>query len=147
AAPEAPISAMEAESAAAAHKETHYTKSALHGSIDLVAHRSYSLPASEATPIYASFIRRRNSRLSPNQATRIAEGVIGFSLKYGVDARLIMAMVMVESGFNPSATSRTGAMGLGQLMPGTAAGMGVSNAYDSMDNLYGTVRLIRGHLD
>ncbi len=58
-----------------------------------------------------------------------------------------MAMVMVESGFNPSATSRTGAMGLGQLMPGTAAGMGVSHAYDSIENLYGTVRLIRNHIE
>lgn len=113
----------------------------------LKAAKKWSLPASEATPIYASFIKRRNSRLSPNEATRIAQGVVGFSLKYGVDARLIMAMLMVESGFNPNATSRTGAMGLGQLMPGTAAGMGVTNAYDSIDNLYGTVKLIRGHLE
>ncbi|MCB8931914.1 MAG: lytic transglycosylase domain-containing protein [Chthonomonadaceae bacterium] len=58
-----------------------------------------------------------------------------------------MAMLMVESGFDPGATSRTGAMGLGQLMPGTARGMGVGNPYDSIENLYGTVRLIRGHLD
>ncbi|HZH98932.1 MAG TPA: lytic transglycosylase domain-containing protein [Fimbriimonadaceae bacterium] len=109
--------------------------------------REWSLQASDATPIYANFIRRRNARLSEKEAYRIAQGVIGFSLKYGVDARLIMSMVMVESGFNPNATSRAGAMGLGQLMPGTARGMGVSNAYDSIDNLYGTVRLIRGHLD
>lgn len=103
--------------------------------------------ASEAVPIYAAFIRGRNRRLTEGESTRIAEGVIGYSVRYGVDARLIMAMVMVESGFNPHATSSKGAMGLGQLMPGTAAGMGVSNAYDSIENLYGTVRLIRGHLD
>jgi len=108
---------------------------------------SYNVAANTAVPIYANFILRRNRRLSAGEATRIAEGVIGYSLRFGVDARLIMAMVMVESGFNPNATSRTGAMGLGQLMPGTAAGMGVSNAYDSIDNLYGTVRLIRGHLE
>ena len=64
-----------------------------------------------------------------------------------IEARLIMAMVMVESNFNPSAVSRAGAMGLGQLMPGTARGMGVGNAFDAHDNLYGTVRLIRGHMD
>lgn len=109
--------------------------------------RTVDLPANRAVPIYADFIRRRNHRLSFSESTRIATGVIGYSLRFGVDARLIMAMVMVESGFNPSATSRTGAMGLGQLMPGTAYGMGVSNAYDSIDNLYGTVRLIRGHLE
>ncbi|MER3465739.1 MAG: hypothetical protein C4340_00490, partial [Armatimonadota bacterium] len=50
-------------------------------------------------------------------------------------------------GFNPSATSYKGAMGLGQLMPGTARGLGVRNAYDTYENLYGTVRLVRGHLD
>ncbi|HEY3782153.1 MAG TPA: lytic transglycosylase domain-containing protein [Fimbriimonadaceae bacterium] len=105
------------------------------------------LPASDAAPAYAQFILNHNSHLSEDEALKIAQGVIGYSLRFGVDARLIMAMIMVESGFNPHATSRTGAMGLGQLMPGTAAGMGVTDAYDSMDNLYGTVKLIRGHLD
>ncbi|HEY0866780.1 MAG TPA: lytic transglycosylase domain-containing protein [Fimbriimonas sp.] len=109
--------------------------------------RLRSLPASEVTPIYASFIKSRNKRLSNSEAYRIAQGIIGFSLRYGVDARLIMAMVMVESGFNPGATSRAGAMGLGQLMPGTAQGLGVRNAYDTVDNLYGTVKLVRSHLD
>jgi soluble lytic murein transglycosylase-like protein len=108
--------------------------------------KDWYLPASEVTPYYGSFIKKRNPRLSNAEALRIAQGVVGFSIKYGVDARLIMAMVMVESGFNPSATSHAGAMGLGQLMPGTARGMGVGNPYDSIDNLNGTVRLVRGHL-
>lgn len=111
------------------------------------AKRAWVLPASQVTPIYAAFIRQRNRRLSVAEANRIAQGVVGFSLKYGVDARLIMAMVMCESGFNPNATSHAGAMGLGQLMPGTAEGMGVGNPYDSIDNLNGTVRLVRGHLE
>ncbi len=111
------------------------------------AAKNWSLPAHEVTPIYAGFIKSRNRGLSDGEAYRIAEGIVGFSLKYGVDARLIMAMVLVESGFNPSATSRAGAMGLGQLMPGTAAGMGIGNPYDSMENLYGCVRIVRGHLD
>jgi len=109
--------------------------------------RDWSLPASEVTPIYASFIKRQNPKLSNNEAYRIAEGVVGFSIQYGVDARLIMAMVMVESGFDPHSTSHSGAMGLAQLMPGTAAGMGIGNPYDSIENLYGCVRLVRGHLD
>jgi soluble lytic murein transglycosylase-like protein len=114
---------------------------------DFMRESAYNVSANSAVPIYANFILRRNPRLGSNEAYRIAQGVIGYSLRFGVDARLIMAMIMVESGFNPHATSHTGAMGLGQLMPGTAAGMGVSNAYDSIDNLYGTVRLIRGHLE
>lgn len=111
------------------------------------AGKEWNVAANEAVPIYASYIKRSNKRLSDRTAIEIAQGVIGHSIRYGVDARLIMAMLMVESGFNPNATSRAGAMGLGQLMPGTARGMGVSDAYNTNQNLYGTVRLIRGHLD
>lgn len=126
--------------------------SPLRGSIGMGGARVESAPArtvpkSEATPIYANFIKNYNKRLSDGEAYHIAEGVIGFSLQYGVDARLIMAILIAESGFNPKATSRTGAMGLGQLMPATAQGLGISKPYDSMENLYGTVRTIRGHLE
>lgn len=107
----------------------------------------WNLPASEATPIYADFIRKYNKKIAADTAWQIAEGIIGFSIKHGVDARLIMAIVLVESSFNPNDTSHVGAMGLGQLMPGTAREMGVSNAYDTMQNLSGTVRLVRKHLD
>ena len=109
--------------------------------------KEWNLAPHAATPYYAAFIKQRNKRLSDAEAMRIATGVINFSINYGVDARLIMAMVMVESGFDPGATSRSGAMGLGQLMPGTARGMGVGNPYDSIDNLNGMVKLVRGHLD
>ncbi len=111
------------------------------------ATRVWNLPASQVSPIYAAFIRKQNRRLSDAEALHIANAVVGFSIYYGVDARLIMAMVMAESGFDPGSTSRTGAMGLGQLMPGTAQGLGVSNAYDTTENLYGTVKLVRSHLD
>ncbi len=110
-------------------------------------HVDWNLPETQVMPIYAKFIRKQNRRLTEQDANLIARGIIGFSLKYGVDARLIMAMVMVESGFDPNSTSKTGARGLGQLMPGTAKWMGVSDSYDTVDNLYGTVKLIRGHLD
>ncbi|MBI3721555.1 MAG: lytic transglycosylase domain-containing protein, partial [Fimbriimonas ginsengisoli] len=109
--------------------------------------REWILPRAQVEPLYAAYVRRQNPRLSAEQASLIARGVIGFSIKYGVDARLIMAMLVVESGFDPGATSRTGAQGLGQLMPGTAQWMGVSDAYDTVDNLYGTVKLVRTHLD
>jgi len=98
-------------------------------------------------PAYTDFIQNRNKRLSRTEAQHIAETVLAFAVHYGVDARLIMAIVLVESGFDPGATSRAGAQGLGQLMPGTARGMGVTNSYDTEQNLYGTVRLIRGHID
>lgn len=109
--------------------------------------QAWNMAPNSAVPVYAAFIKQRNKRLSDDAAWNIAEGVVGFSLKYGVDARLIMAMVMVESNFNPTAVSRAGAMGLGQLMPGTAQGMGVGNPFDAKENLSATVRLIRGHME
>jgi len=108
--------------------------------------KTWNLPMSKATPFYASFIKKQNSKLSNNDAYRIAQAIIGFSLHYGIDPRLTMAIVMVESGFDPSSTSSAGAMGLGQLMPDTAKWMGVSNAYDTYDNLAGSVKLMRYHL-
>ena len=98
-------------------------------------------------PAYTKFILGRNKKLTAAKAQEIAEGILGFSVHYGVDARLIMAMILVESNFNPNARSSAGAQGLGQLMPGTARGLGVTNSYDTDQNLNGTVRLIRGHID
>jgi len=96
---------------------------------------------------YAHAARVFNRRLSEPDATALAAMIIEFSRRWGVDARLVMAVVAVESRFNPLATSRKGAMGLGQLMPATARGLGVSNAYDAAQNLDACVRLIRGHLE
>lgn len=98
-------------------------------------------------PEYARFIRSRNPRLSQQEADQIAWAILRFSAQYGVDPRFIVAIVLVESGFNPDATSRKGAAGLGQLMPSTARGLGVVDPYDPIQNLHGTVKLVRGHLE
>ncbi len=98
-------------------------------------------------PTYAGFILKQNKRLGEAKALQIAETVLEFSVYFGVDARLIMALLMAESNFNPNAVSRSGARGLGQLMPGTAAGLGVGNSFNIEQNLYGTAKLLRGHLE
>jgi len=110
---------------------------------------SRELPANllNILPAYTDFIQSRNRRLSRAQAQNIAEGILTFSVKYGVDARLIVAIVLVESNFNPNAVSHAGARGLGQLMPGTARELGVNNVFDTDQNLSGTVRLITSHID
>jgi soluble lytic murein transglycosylase-like protein len=141
--------AIAAEAAAAARRES--SRKATRTSFRVIpttfrARKVWTLPASQAAGYYASFIKRENPRLSNAKAMEIAQAILGFSIHFGVDARLIMAMVMVESGFDPNSTSHTGAQGLGQLMPSTARWMGVSNAYDTTDNLFGTVKLVRTHL-
>ena len=65
------------------------------------------------------------------------------SAQHGVDARLVHAIVRVESGYRPDALSRRGAMGLMQLMPGTANRFGVVNPYDPLANLDGGIRYLQ----
>lgn len=96
---------------------------------------------------YKNAIKQFNGKLTDSQADTIARSILAFSSKYKVDARLVCAVIIAESNFRVGATSRAGAMGLGQLMPTTAAGLGVNNAYDPVENIYGSTRYIKGVLD
>jgi soluble lytic murein transglycosylase-like protein len=73
--------------------------------------------------------------------------IYSMAQKYGVDPSLIQQVVKAESGFNTNAESPTGAMGLMQLMPGTAASYGVQNAYDPTQNLEGGTHFLKDLLD
>ena len=65
-----------------------------------------------------------------------------YAQKNGLDADFVKAVVKQESGFNPKATSHCGAQGLMQLMPGTAKGLGVKNAYDAEQNVAGGTKML-----
>ena len=65
----------------------------------------------------------------------------------GIDPALLKGLVSQESGFNPSARSGAGAVGLTQLMPGTAAALGVTNPLDPAQSLQGGAKYLREQLD
>ena len=98
-------------------------------------------------PPYYQYIGSINSRLGAEQIASITYHLLHFADQNNIDPRLVVAMIFAESHFNPNATSRSGAAGLGQLMPRTAASLGVNNPYDHVQNLDGSIRYLRSRLD
>lgn len=67
--------------------------------------------------------------------------------RHGVDEQLLRAVISLESGFDAAAVSPEGAVGLMQLLPGTARRLGVRNAHDPQQNLAGGVKYLKMCLD
>ena len=88
-------------------------------------------------------MRKRRPALTAGMAEHIATYLLTYARQQGVDHRLAAAIVAVESGFDPQARSRAGALGLGQLMPDTARALKVTRPLDPAANLAGTIRLLR----
>lgn len=93
----------------------------------------------------AQFILASNPAIAPKQAAWEGMAIHEAATQEGVDQRLMTAVVYVESAFDQGAVSPVGALGLGQLMPQTAAELGV-NPHDPWQNLVGAARLLRINL-
>lgn len=88
-----------------------------------------------------------NSATATSSKSQILDMITKISEKHGVDDKLVKALIRQESGFNPKATSKSGAMGLMQLMPATAKGLGVQDAYNPVQNVEGGVKYLKSMLN
>jgi soluble lytic murein transglycosylase-like protein len=102
--------------------------------------KTYEVPQTTTVratrPAVSRVIRERYEALIQEHASR-----------HALRPDLVRAVIQVESGFNPRARSRVGAMGLMQLMPATARELGVSNPFDPAENIRGGTKYLRQLID
>jgi soluble lytic murein transglycosylase-like protein len=105
--------------------------------------REFGASLDEAVAVQRDAVARE-----PNAPRAAIDRLIGANAAaFQVDPALIEAIVQNESGFDANATSNAGARGLMQLMPQTAASLGVRDSYDPAQNVRGGTRYLRGLLD
>lgn len=96
-----------------------------------------------AVDAYASVLRSYNKSMPEWQSKDLARHMLMSAAHWNLDANVLAAIVTVESSWHTHAVSYAGAIGLGQLMPGTAATLGV-NPRDPKQNLSGAARYLSG---
>lgn len=83
---------------------------------------------------------------SSNVRADINKAVDKYSKQYGVDKKLVLAVIKAESNFNPKCVSSAGAMGVMQIMPETAKDLGVTDPFNIDQNIMGGVKELSQHL-
>ena len=98
-----------------------------------------------AVSAYARVLRKFNPQMPVWQSSKLARHVLQNAVHWRIDANILVALVSVESSWRTHARSYAGAIGLGQLMPGTARSLHV-NPRDPYQNLQGSAHYLGGLL-
>lgn len=88
-----------------------------------------------------------DSLSSTSSSNDINSVVEKYAEKYGVDSKLVLAVIQAESNFDSTATSSVGATGLMQIMPANFDSLGITDGYDIEQNINGGVKLLKEYLD
>jgi soluble lytic murein transglycosylase-like protein len=104
------------------------------------------LATAQTIAVYASVLHRINPQMPNWQSRDLARRVLVNAERWRLDANMLVAIVTVESRWHTKAVSRAGAIGLGQLMPGTAMMLGV-DPRNPGQNLSGAARYLRGLME
>ncbi len=114
-----------------------------------------SLPGADFDPVLAEsdiaavnfYVVRRAKKLSRDDVETLVDSIKDYSQKYNVNAKLLTALMDRESGFDPMTVSSSNAQGLGQLLPSTAASIGIRDPHDIDQGVKGAAIYIRMMLD
>ena len=101
-------------------------------------------PGYETYMVFRDIMRRAADPAQRAEILRIAKH---FSRAYGMDERLIQAVIEVESGYDVNAVSSAGAEGLMQIMPGTQRDLGVTQPFDPEENIEAGVRYLQNMIE
>jgi soluble lytic murein transglycosylase-like protein len=104
-------------------------------------------PLFAAKPVEPTQVQLASNAFPAPVPRYLATIITSAAKKYGVDPNLIAAMAFRESSFNSSAVSSRGAQGIMQLMPRTARALGVKNAFDPQESIFGGTKYMKSLLD
>ena len=107
---------------------------------------TFASAAAASTPVTTTTTAATGPSALP-AGTPYAAEITAAAKANGIDPALLAGLVKQESGFNPTAGSPAGARGLTQLMPGTAAGLGVTNVLDPVQSINGGAKYLKQQLD
>jgi len=113
--------------------------------VDRITPDEVPYPEPQPEPAMAAELSAAQTAALP--ATQYAALIEQAAATHGVDARLVQAVIQVESNYERRARSRKGAMGLMQLMPATARQYGVKNPYDPASNIEAGVKHLKSLLE